>query len=163
MLSELPVQIINVFLYTIIVYFAVNLNGNTKNEFFCFFGICVITHLVGCAYGNLIGTFSKYVIVAVCVAPTIAAPIVIYGGFFTNLNSFSEAFAWIKYFSPFFYSFEALCLNEFEGLDLDSDLSISPLKFYDLSGHVWTRVGSLILLEIGLVFTTLIMLKLAVL
>lgn len=134
-----------------------------KTSFFGFFGICVITHLVGCAYGNLIGTFSKYVIAAVWFAPTIAAPIVIYGGFFTNLNSFSEAFAWIKYFSAFFYSFEALCLNEFEGLDLDSDVSVSPLKFYDLSGHVWTRVGSLILLEIGLVFTTLIILKLAVL
>lgn len=39
-------------------------------------------------------------------------------GLFKNQEDFPTWIGWIEYLSPYKYAFEALCWNEFEGLDL---------------------------------------------
>ena len=159
MASEFPAQIVSVFLFTLVEYFAVNLNTTEKYHYFVFFGIGILSHLVGSAYGNLAGALSKDVVAAIIYAPTISSPLMMFGGFFSNSNSLSKAFYWIKYFSAFNYAYEALCINEFTGLALDPDVTTPPLDQLGISGTVWSRVGSLLLLQLGCVIITLFILK----
>ena len=93
MVSELPGEIFCVLLYSLIQYFAVNLNTNTPGQFFVFFGISVLCHLVGCAYGNLSGAMSKDHMAAAVYGPTISAPLMMFAGFFSKGNSLSRAFS----------------------------------------------------------------------
>ena len=159
MVSEFPAQVISVFLFTIIEYFAVNFNRNSASNYFVYLGVAILTNLVGTAYGNLAGVISKDVVAATIYSQTIAAPLMLFGGFFSNANSLSKSFYWIKYLSAFYYAFEALCINEFTGLKLNSDVTTHPLDQLGFPGEVWTSVGSLLLLELGCVVLTLIVLK----
>ena len=158
MVSEFPTQLICALLFTLIEYFAVNLNRTDASHYFIYFGICLLTYLVGCAYGNLGGALSEDITAAAVYGPTIAAPLMMFGGFFSNTNSLSKAFYWIKYISAFCFSFEAFCINEFEGQNFEN-ISPPPLQRLGFSGEVWTRAGNLLLLELGCVLLTLAILK----
>ena len=160
MTSELPGQLLCVLLFTLTAYFAVNLNTNDASNYFVFLGIGILSHLIGCAYGNLSGALSKDITAAAVYGPTIAAPLMMFGGFFSNTNSLSSAFSWIKYFSGFNYAYEAFCINEFEGLGLDKDVE-NPLHQLGFYGHVWTRAWQMVVLETGCVVLAIVILKCA--
>ncbi|OMJ89051.1 hypothetical protein SteCoe_8875 [Stentor coeruleus] len=159
MITELPLQIICTLLYSVVFYFALDLNLESADKFFIFFGIMLLIHLCGAAYGNLAGAFSKDVLASTIWGPTIAAPLMMFGGFFSNGNSFSSSFYWIKYVSAYYFGFVALAINEFTDLDLGSDVMIPPLKSLGINGEIWENAGSLLLIVLGCIVLTICALK----
>lgn len=50
-------------------------------------------------------------------------PFMIFAGFYANRKKFADWIGWVEYLSPFKYSFEAVCWNEFT----DTRLVPNPL------------------------------------
>lgn len=148
-LAELPTQIFFTFLYVVIQYFALDLNRETAKQFFVFLGLAILSHWTGCGYGNLAGVISPNVVASTVIGPAISAPLMMFGGFFSNSDSLSSAFYWIKYLSSYTYTFEGFCLNEFRDLPIDDGLT--PLEDLGYTGEIWERAGSMLLVQLGLI------------
>jgi ABC-type multidrug transport system ATPase subunit/ABC-type multidrug transport system permease subunit len=159
-ISELPVHIIFAIIYSLIQYFALNLNLNSAWNFSVYLLICFLTHLVGVAFGNLAGIISKNIVQATVIGPSFILPGGMFAGYITNINSLNSTFSWIKYTSPFNYGFEALVLNDFTGLKLDKTVKISPLVELGYEhGSISECIWCLIVLEIVLSIICVLVLK----
>jgi ABC-2 type transporter len=112
-----------------------------------YLGIAFLCTWVGCAIGNFSGSVARNFFEAQQIAPTLAAPLMMFGGFFSNAGAFSGSFGWIKYFSPFYYGFQALTINEFTDLTLDPGIQ-NPLPSLGFTGEAWTRAGSLLAMKL---------------
>lgn len=139
-ISELPSQIVGVFIFISILYFSVDLNQESPDKYIILVCICILMNLCGSAYGKLGGAVSKDVQAATIWGPTIAAPLMMFGGYYGKSTSNSDSFSWIKYMSAYYYGFRAGCLNEFRGLDLDNDVYESPLDSLGISGSIWENI-----------------------
>ena len=54
---------------------------------------------------------------ALAVGPTILIPLMLFGGLFLNNSTIPVYLEWMKYFSWFMYSNEALLINQWEGVE----------------------------------------------
>ena len=59
--------------------------------------------------------------VATSVGPLILAPILLFSGYFVNLDSVYVWLRWLQYLSPVRYSLEMLLRNEFDGKKTEFD------------------------------------------
>ncbi|OMJ96370.1 hypothetical protein SteCoe_121 [Stentor coeruleus] len=159
LLTDLPFQIITTFIYVVMIYFALNFNLNSSEQFFVFYGLMLLMHLCGSGYGNFAGVFFPDTLAAIIWGSTIAVPLVMYAGYLSNINSISPTFYWIKFISAYYFGYNALAINEFTDLDLESDVVISPLKSSGISGELWEHAGGLILVIIGCNILTFFALK----
>jgi hypothetical protein len=50
--------------------------------------------------------------------PMFLLPLMVFSGFFINIDSIPVWFSWIQYLSPMRYGFVALAQNELSGLDI---------------------------------------------
>lgn len=158
--AELPAQIIFTLLYVVVVYFATDLNRESGSQFFVFYGVLLLVHIVGCGYGNLAGVISPNVMAATVWGPTIAAPLMMFAGFFSKGTSLSSAFFWIKYLSGFNFGFEALAINELTDLPYDkNEITTPPLETLGFTGELWKPICSLLLIELGVILIVLVILK----
>ena len=158
-IAELPIQILFIFIYVIIYYFALGLNLYSARNFFIHYGLALLAHIIGCGYGYLAGALSKDVVAATQLGPIISSPLMIFGGYFSNNSSLSKAFYWIKYLSVYNYCFTGFVINEFNGLQIDSDIQ-SPLKSLNIDNSTWQIAGCMLLIEFIIVIITLIVMKL---
>ena len=156
-LSEVPSQIIPATIFVLVYYFAVDLNTESADKFFINLGFSIFAHMIGSLIGNLSGVLSPNVIAAITIGPAVITPFMMYGGYFSNHESYPEAFAWLGEVSPFSHYFQALCLNEFRGLDMDDGLD--PLDELNFSGELWTRAVYLFCIMLGTMVLSLIVLK----
>jgi ABC-type multidrug transport system ATPase subunit/ABC-type multidrug transport system permease subunit len=156
-ISEVPSQIIPAVIFVLVYYFAVDLNLESADKFFINLGFSVYSHMIGSLIGNLSGVMSPSVVAAVTIGPAVITPFMMYGGYFSNHESYPESFAWIGEISPFSHYFQALCINEFRGLDMDSGLD--PLDELNFSGELWTRAVYLMCIQIGTIVLSLLVLK----
>ena len=67
--------------------------------------------------GYLISCSSPNVDVALAIGPVIIIPFMLFGGFFLNSGSVPAWLAWLQYLSWFMYSFEALLVTQWEGVE----------------------------------------------
>lgn len=113
---EVPSMMIFPCISTCIIYFAVGFEDSFTCFLFFAFTICL---LVTCAasFGLLISAAFKHS--ATAMAPVVAMPVILFGGFFANSKSYYDFVTWIQYLSPIRYSLEALCWNEFNGSSYD--------------------------------------------
>ena len=156
-ISELPSQIIPSALYVIVHYHAVNLNTERPSKFFINLGFSVYAHIIASLIGNLAGVISPSIVAAITIGPGVIVPFMMYGGYYSNDESYPKAFAWLSDVSPFSHYYEALCLNEFKGLDMDEGLN--PLGDLNFAGKLWTRAVYLMCIMIGLIVLSLLVLK----
>ena len=156
-ISELPSQIIPSALYVIVHYHAVNLNTESSSKFFINLGFSVFAHIIASLIGSLAGVISPSIVAAITIGPGVIVPFMMYGGYYSNRDSYPKSFAWLADVSPFSHYYEALCLNEFRGLDMDEGLD--PLGDLNFSGKLWTRGVYLMCIMIGLMFVSLLVLK----
>ena len=161
LVAELPVVFMFSLIYSLLCYFATDLNLESADKYFSFFGILFITHLCGMSIGNFAGSVSVDFEAANVFSSAFAAPLMLFGGFFSNTNSLSTAFEWIKYFSPFSRGYEAFILNEFEDLPYDkSDFSpSSPIEELGFHGEIWHKCGAMLLIILGCCILSLISMK----
>ena len=156
-LSEVPSQIIPATIFVLVYYFAVDLNTESADKFFINLGFSVYSHMIGSLIGNLSGVISPSVVAAITVGPAVITPFMMYGGYFSNHESYPESFAWIGEISPFSHYYQALCINEFRGLDMDEGLD--PLDELNFSGELWTRAVYLLCIQVGTMLLSIIVLK----
>ena len=160
--SELPAQIIFTIVSVIVIYFAVDFNRHDASKFFIFLSVYFLIHLAGCLYGNLAGALSSNIRAATVMGPTIVAPLMMFGGYFSNESSLSKAFYWIKYLSAFNFGFEALAINELTDLPIiASEFRVPPLQALGFTGELWESICPLLLIDLGCILLTLMILKLA--
>lgn len=91
---ETPVMLVAPFLYSIIVYFGIGLTITAK-QFFIFYGIVCLTSLSSASYGYLISSIFSKVEDAVAVGPLIMMPIILFGGVFTNVDTYYKWITWL--------------------------------------------------------------------
>ena len=159
--AELPVVFLFTLVYSLLSYFATDLNLETGDKYFSFFGILFLTHLSGMCIGNFAGAISPNFEAASVFGSVFAAPLMLFGGFFSNSDSLSTAFEWVKYISPFSRSYEAFILNEFEDLPYDKDdfKDASPIDELGFAGEIWEKCGELLLIILGSCLLSLISMK----
>lgn len=117
-LQDVPLGIFVNFIFTTIAYFMVGLQP-TAEKFFMFFFICTLVMLNSYTLCMFISNISKNYQVANVIAPLVLVLYLLPSGFLIKLDSIPIYWRWIKYISFFRYGFEALVLNEFDGLTFD--------------------------------------------
>ena len=147
-LGELPFAILFSLLYSLIMYFSCDLNRESPKHYFIFFGVITLTHVSGMCLGNLAGIIAPNSGTAILLALTLIVPWLLFGGYFINTKSLNTSFSWVKYISSLSRGYEALILNEFDGLQVEDNIDVpDSLGFY---GEIWQKVGGLLLI-IGVV------------
>jgi hypothetical protein len=113
--------------------------------------------MIGSLIGNFSGIISPSVVAAITIGPVVMTPLIIFGGYFSNNESYPDSFSWFRQVTPFSHYFQALCINEFRGKPLKS--GVDPLKELNFTGSLWSRAINLFLIQIGTILCSLILLK----
>ncbi|CAF0976526.1 unnamed protein product [Adineta ricciae] len=115
-ISELPLFAVTTLLQLAITYWMTNLYGTAK-RFFIFTGIIILTSFASLGLGSVLSVVANTAEQAQAIQIPILLPLMIFGGFFLNNQSGQEWLKWIKYLSWFYYSNEALIINQWEDVD----------------------------------------------
>lgn len=130
-LVEVPSLMIFPIITSSIIYFAVGFEDEFTNFLFFAMTLCMVV-VCAASFGLFASAAFKHA--ANELAPILAMPMILFGGFFANSASYYDFISWIQYISPIRYSLEALCWNEFSGASYD------PIKI-QVNGSVMERFG----------------------
>lgn len=86
--------------------------SNTPQQFFTLYLIILIMSFTATSVGMLAGTIIKDSKSAGGIIFFFMTPLLSFSGFFKNYNSMPKWIGWIRFISPFNYSFTALVRNE---------------------------------------------------
>jgi hypothetical protein len=92
---------------------------STKFAAFCLSN--VLETLSASAMGMAIGSVAPSTEAALVLGPAVMLIFVVFGGLYTNQDDVPRVFRWIPSASQIKTGYDALCKNEFAGLDLESD------------------------------------------
>jgi len=115
-LAELPLFLITPVIFIGIMYFMIGLNPAFE-RFAIACGILELLTQVVVSFGYLISCMASSVEMALAVGPTILIPLMLFGGLFLNNSTIPVYLEWMKYFSWFMYSNEALLINQWDGVE----------------------------------------------
>ena len=118
---ETPVLIFTPLLSAVIVYFGIGLTI-TAAKFFYFYLITTLLVFCASSFGYLLSSIFTNTEAAVSLSPLVMLPIILFGGVFTNSDTYYDWISWLQYISPIRYSLEALVYNEYH----DRDTSPAP-------------------------------------
>ena len=90
------------------------------------------------------------------VAPVVTMPLIMFGGFYANVDSIPVWIAWVQWLSPLRYTFEALVTVEFP-YEKTAPYDIPGLLGFDLG--YWNCIYILIALSIFIRILALFVLK----
>ena len=130
LLLQTPMQLLNAAL----VYFMVNLRP-TPEAFFVYFGILLLESQCAVALGMLLSAAIKSTEVAPQVAPAVVVLFLMFSGYFLNEASIPVWLTWLSNISFIGWTFQALCINEFQGRAFDCDDGPAPGFCFD--GDTW--------------------------
>jgi len=115
-LVDLPLYLVEPVILTSILYWMVGLNPDVL-RFFIACGIILLVTQVVLSVGYFLSCLSPNVDVALAIAPVVIIPFMLFGGFFLNSDSVPVWLSWLKWVSWFIYSYEALLVNQWSGID----------------------------------------------
>jgi ATP-binding cassette, subfamily G (WHITE), eye pigment precursor transporter len=147
-------------LYSSIVYFAVPYTTHSASNFFVYFSIILLLHTSGLTLGYSFAALSSNFALTYGIGLSLGMILGMFGGFFSNINSFPVAFSWLKYFSPFFYSYRALILNQFTDFELGKGVE-NPIDRLSAQGQIWECAVALIIIIFVSLTMAMIILKIA--
>ncbi|KAE8745105.1 ABC-transporter, subfamily G member 05 [Frankliniella occidentalis] len=155
--AELPIFMALPVLYTCIVYFAVGFNADPVRFFTCV-AIVNLIGLVATSFGYFISCAANNMSTALSTGAPAVIPLLLYGGFFVNLDTMPSYFSWIQHISWFRYGNEALLVNQWQDVPeiscagaLNNNSCVRTghyaLQVYSFKeGTVWSDIGHLALL-----------------
>lgn len=167
--AETPIKLFLPFLFLAISYPMANLNPN-PGAFFGIVGIQLLAALAGESVGLWIGTVTVDMEKAMVLATLMSLLLMLAGGYFVqNLPSFAE---WVRYISPFKYSYDACIQLEFDrdvncddGLVLekcttrDTVSGQEAIDLLDVTESVWLNCVLLIVYTAGFRFLAYLCLR----
>ncbi|KAK4151109.1 ABC-2 type transporter-domain-containing protein [Chaetomidium leptoderma] len=117
-LTDIPVVILQVTIFSIILYFMAALQMNA-GKFFTFWIIVIANNLVFIQLFRMVGALCGRFGMASQLTGLLSTVFFVYGGYLIPFQSMRPWFRWIFYLNPGAYAFESLMANEFTGLELD--------------------------------------------
>eukprot|EP00123_Amoebidium_parasiticum_P014061 comp22305_c0_seq1/m.33111 comp22305_c0_seq1/g.33111 ORF comp22305_c0_seq1/g.33111 comp22305_c0_seq1/m.33111 type:complete len:668 (-) comp22305_c0_seq1:89-2092(-) len=117
LMVEFPFIILYVFIGCCISYWMIGFQA-VASKFLIYCLTLIILNLAGAALGILAASTFPSIQAAMAVLPMAIMPLMLFSGFYVQSNSVPVYFTWIQWLSPIKYSFQALALNEFDGLVL---------------------------------------------
>ncbi|OCF41123.1 ABC transporter [Kwoniella heveanensis CBS 569] len=116
-IGDLPIFFVQITIFTLIIYFMCGLKTE-PGLYFTFLLFTYVCTLCTTAFfrfiGYSFGTFND----ASKVSGLMFSILVTYAGYIIYTPSMHPWFAWIRWIDPVYYSFEALAINELDGLEL---------------------------------------------
>ncbi|KIW10886.1 hypothetical protein PV08_10185 [Exophiala spinifera] len=109
-LEDLPVP----FFYSVIYYFTAGFRAEPE-QFFTFFAIQLLLHLIAVNLATVCVGINRHFMIASLIANLSFTLQSMGCGFFINTREIAVWLRWIKWTAYVFYSFGALCTNEFRG------------------------------------------------
>eukprot|EP00300_Choanocystis_sp_HF-7_P024491 c25961_g1_i1.p1 GENE.c25961_g1_i1~~c25961_g1_i1.p1 ORF type:complete len:441 (-),score=106.84 c25961_g1_i1:33-1355(-) len=114
-LSDLPVQIVLAFGFTIPLYFLSHL-VLTAAKFFFFALICFLCSMLGSTIGLALAAVTRDADATNALAPVILIPSVMFSSYIRNLGSITPVLRWIRHLSLVKYALMSLAISEFKDL-----------------------------------------------
>jgi len=114
-LAELPLFLLIPLLTFGISYFIIDLNP-IFTKFLIAIGILELMTQTVISYGYFMSCSSSSLPLALGISSPVILPLYLFGGMFLRNGSIPQWLDWIKYFSWFFYSYEALVINQWSGV-----------------------------------------------
>ncbi|CAG9329368.1 unnamed protein product [Blepharisma stoltei] len=141
-ISDIPGHAVSVLISALVLYFWLDFNM-AAGKFLIFWLICLISQLMGLTIGLCLGIFFKSPHVALVFASPIVFQFLMFAGFFVKVNKMNEAFGWLQYISPYRWSFQALCTNQFTDFNFDCSIegiNCDPLEVLGFEMPLWLVV-----------------------
>jgi len=110
---EIPARIFPAFVYGSILYFLVGLN---PDRFPQFLGIAMSVSLTSASLGLLVSAAMPTLEAALAVGPLIVIIMILFGGFYIDVESLPAVADLVPYLSIMRWSFQSFAINEYEGL-----------------------------------------------
>jgi ABC-type multidrug transport system permease subunit len=117
-LTDIPVVMIQVTVFSLIIYFMTNLQLDAA-KFFTFWIVVNINCLAFIQLFRMVGALCGKFGTASQLTSLLSTVFFVYGGYLIPFESMHPWFRWIFYLNPAAYAFESLMANEFTGLELD--------------------------------------------
>ncbi|CAK7221669.1 hypothetical protein SBRCBS47491_004607 [Sporothrix bragantina] len=117
-ITDIPIVLIQVTLFSIVIYFMSALQMNA-GKFFTFWIITNASTLCFLQLFRMIGALCSKFGVASQMTGLVSTVFFVYGGYLIPFGRMHPWFRWIFYLNPGAYAFESLVANEFQGLTLD--------------------------------------------
>ncbi|KAJ5106337.1 hypothetical protein N7456_003012 [Penicillium angulare] len=121
-LEDLPIPLI----FTIIYYFLAGYRESAR-QFFVFLVMMFLTHLNAVSFATLSTAISRHFLVSGLLGNIYFTMQMVASGYFVPSNQMPPYVGWLRWLTHTFYTFSALCTNEFIG---EKDPS-GPGQFYD--------------------------------
>ncbi|GIL74117.1 hypothetical protein Vretifemale_4169 [Volvox reticuliferus] len=115
--AELPVGAIFPVLFGALVYPTCGLHPSLA-RFAKFLGILTLESFTSQALGLAVGSVAPTTEAAVAIGPAVMLVWIVFGGYYVNADNVPAVFKWLPRASLIKQSFEALCVNEFPGLEV---------------------------------------------
>jgi len=131
LLLTTPVQLFN----SSVVYWMVNLRPEAS-AFFTYFGVMLLASQCAVAVGMFLSAAIKSVEAAPKIAPAVVVLLLMFSGYFLNVESIPVWLIWLKYVSFIGWTFQANCINEFAGRTFDCPAEPGPPC---LDGDQWLQ------------------------
>jgi ATP-binding cassette subfamily G (WHITE) protein 2 (SNQ2) len=116
-LIDVPLVLIQVFIFDIVVYFMANLQRTASQFFISLLFLWLLTMTMYAffrAIGALVGTLD----VATRITGVAIQALVVYTGYLIPPAKMHPWFSWLRWINPIQYGFEALMVNEFYNLEI---------------------------------------------
>lgn len=122
---DLPFEFLWPIIYGSITYFLVGLHPGV-GHFVIFLVIVIAFTLVAASMFFAIATVSPNLGVAMALGPLLLVLFILGSGFWVLRSDIPGAWVWVYYISYYRYAFQALLINEFEGLTFVCDQAVCP-------------------------------------
>lgn len=119
LVAELPVGALFPLLFGVVVYPLTGLNPK-PSRFAKFLGILTLESFVASSLGLAVGAVAPNTEAALAMGPGIMIVFIVFGGVYVNADNVPAGLRWLPNISMIKYCFEALCVNEFKGLEFES-------------------------------------------
>ncbi|KAF8057645.1 FUM1 [Scenedesmus sp. PABB004] len=120
LLAELPVSCVFPLVFGAVVYPVTGLDLRPA-KFAKFLGVLTLESFTSAALGLAVGAAAPSTDAAVAIGPAVMLVWIIFGGYYANPENIPRALRWLPQASLIKHAFEALCINEFGGLEFDLD------------------------------------------